>query len=217
VTYDRTAHYVEGGSNTLQIILFQDGRIQFGYRGITALRTGTITGLTPGPNTPFQQVDFTATPALSVPANTSVYEYFTTTNQFDLDGGFVIFTPQPGGGYNVRTIKTPPPGNQSLISGGAATTPVAAQAALTSAQLANAEVEIRSSLDPKFRGMTNTGPRGMFSLNGVPRGAIQVTVRRKGEVIGTGGAVLDVLQPSAKRGLNVQIARPNPSRKALAQ
>jgi len=104
VTYDRVAHFSAGGMNTLQIQLFQTGRIVFAFNGITSLTTGTITGITPGPAAPFQQVDFRTNRNFDVAAGTSIYEYFTSTNPFNLDGGFVIFTPKTGGGYNVRTI-----------------------------------------------------------------------------------------------------------------
>jgi len=44
VTWNKLPHYSAGGSNTIQMILFADGRIQFGYRGVTApglaLRSG---------------------------------------------------------------------------------------------------------------------------------------------------------------------------------
>ncbi|MBL0038375.1 MAG: hypothetical protein IPP36_06920 [Nitrosomonadales bacterium] len=51
-------------------------------------------------------------------AGEAIYEYFTTTNLFDLDNGFVIFSPNGSGGYNVRTILPTPPAAASLISGG---------------------------------------------------------------------------------------------------
>lgn len=118
VTHDRVPHFSFGGSNTMQIQLFQDGRIIFAYKGITSLNTGTITGITPGPNAPFQQVDFSTDRNFDALAGEAIYEYFTTTNLFDLDNGFVIFTPNGSGGYNVRTILPTPPAAASLISGG---------------------------------------------------------------------------------------------------
>ena len=45
VTYDRTQQFCCFGSRTLQIQLFQDGRIIYAYRGITPLDTGTIVGI----------------------------------------------------------------------------------------------------------------------------------------------------------------------------
>lgn len=104
ITHDRVAHYSAGGMNTLQIQLFQNGRIVFAYKGITSLTNGSITGITPGPNAPFSQVDFSTNRNFNVAAGTAVYEYFTAASLFDLDQGFVIFTPNASGGYNVRTI-----------------------------------------------------------------------------------------------------------------
>ncbi len=119
VTHDRVGHYSAGGMNTIQIQLFQDGRIIFSYNGITSINTGSITGITPGPNAPFQQVDFSTNRNFDVPAGTAIYEYFTAASLFDLDHGFVIFTPNGNGGYNVRTILPTTPAATSLISGGA--------------------------------------------------------------------------------------------------
>lgn len=118
VTHDRVPHFSAGGSNTIQIQLFQDGRIVFAFKGITALTTGSITGITPGPNAPFQQVNFSDNRYFEAQPGTAIYEYFTSTNLFDLDNGFVIFTPTNGGGYNVRTILPTAPSASSLITGG---------------------------------------------------------------------------------------------------
>lgn len=118
VTYDRVQHFSFGGSNTLQIQLFQDGRIVFAYKGITALDTGSITGITPGAGSAFVHVNYSEQRNITLPAGTAIYEYFTPTNLFDLDYGFVIFTPRPEGGYRVQTILSPPPAGSSLVTGG---------------------------------------------------------------------------------------------------
>ena len=128
VTYDRTQQYCCYGSRTLQIQLFNDGRIVFAYKGITPLDTGTITGLTPGPNSPFLQVNYSQTPSIEVPAGTAVYEYFTAANLFDLDNSFVVFTPAAGGGYSVRTILPPAVAPASSVTGAAAAAPAQAPA-----------------------------------------------------------------------------------------
>ena len=205
VTYDRTAHYSFGGSNTLQIQLFRDGRIVFAYKGITALSTGSITGLTPGPNSPFQQVDFSATPSFEVPAGTAVYEYFTSTNLFDLDNSFVVFTPTVSGGYTVRTIAAPVAPANSAVTGApellrmqtlnapqqrrAGSRATAAPRTLAASDIANAEVLITSSGNARYLGMTNTDAQGRFSLSGVPAGGVNVLVRRAGVVIARGSGV----------------------------
>ncbi len=36
VTWNRLPQFGEGGDNTFQAILFADGRLQFGYNGLTA-------------------------------------------------------------------------------------------------------------------------------------------------------------------------------------
>jgi hypothetical protein len=104
VTHDRVGHFSAGGQNTFQITLFADGRILFAYKTFSVTTSGMITGLTPGPNTPLQQVDFSATPNFTAPAGTSVLEYFTGANPFDLANMSVMFTPVPGGGYTVRVL-----------------------------------------------------------------------------------------------------------------
>ncbi|HET8774762.1 MAG TPA: Ig-like domain-containing protein [Thermoanaerobaculia bacterium] len=214
VTYDRTAHYSFGGSNTLQIILFADGRIQFGYAGVTALSTGSIAGITPGAGAPFQQLDYSATASADVPAGTSVYEYFTSANRFDLDGGFVIFTPRPDGGYNVRTILQPPPPDTGEVTneGGGGVTARVQLDASASAQSpwAKAEVEAVSSRDRHFRVHTNADRNGVFRLRKVPAGGIEITLRKKGRVIGRGSVVVAAGQPSYR----VEIAPLNEAPKA---
>jgi hypothetical protein len=146
VTYDRTRHYSFGGSNTLQIQLFRDGRIVFAYKGITALASGSITGLTPGPNSPFQQVNFSETPSLEIPAGTAVYEYFTASSPFDLDQAFVVFTPSAGGGYVVRTILPAPAAPLSTLTGAA---PVVAAAAAAAQTALSAPAQLRAAAQPQ--------------------------------------------------------------------
>jgi hypothetical protein len=210
--------------NTLQIQLYQDGRIVFAYSGITSLNTGTITGITPGPNAPFRQVDYSTTRNFDVPSGTAVYEFFTAASPFDLDHGFIIFTPKADGGYNVRTILPTTPALSSLITGG----PLAASAASKQAgrkgagaaaassttptpqtravDLANAEVIVTSSSDLNYVGMTNTDSQGRFTLNGVPAGGINVSVRRRGQIIAQGACVSAGGELSEAQVLNVDLA-----------
>ncbi|SFC63468.1 Ig-like domain-containing protein [Massilia yuzhufengensis] len=201
VTYDRTAHFSFGGSNTLQIQLFRDGRIAFAYKGITALNTGSITGLSPGPGSPFQQVDFSATPVLAVAPAQAVYEYFTGGSPFDLDGAFILFTPASGGGYQVRTILPPVAAPAATVVGAGPLQAMSAPAQLRSASvqqasgsdgqagMANAEVRVRSSGNPHYLGMANTDGQGRFSLAGVPAGGVTVEVWRDGQLIGRGAGI----------------------------
>jgi hypothetical protein len=138
---------------------------------------------------------------VDVPAGTAIYEYFTAQSPFDLDNGFVIFTPNAGGGYNVRTLQQTAAPHNAVISGssGVPAAPTAgafasrpeprAAAPSVNQAFANAVVTVRSSGDPKYTGMTNTDAQGNFVLNGVPRGGISVTVTRNGQVIGQGAGV----------------------------
>ena len=104
VTYDRVAHYPAGGSNTVQIQLYSDGRIVMAYGQVTSRDLGAIVGISSGSGTQLQTIDFSATRNLVLPAGVSLYEYFAAANLFDLDRGFIVFTPVPGGGYTVRTL-----------------------------------------------------------------------------------------------------------------
>ena len=63
-------------------------------------------------------------------------------------------------------------------------------------KFAKAEVEIVSSTDASFRAVSNADKDGVFTLKKVPAGGIEVTVRRKGDVLGRGAAVLDGQQKS---------------------
>jgi hypothetical protein len=90
--------------NTIQMILFADGRIQFGYHGVAAGAYATV-GLFPARRSRYTVVDFSATPTLNAAAVEAVYEnFYPGGNPFDLDTGFVIFTPNDAGGYEVHPI-----------------------------------------------------------------------------------------------------------------
>ncbi|WEF33904.1 carboxypeptidase regulatory-like domain-containing protein [Pseudoduganella chitinolytica] len=216
VTYDRTRQYSEGGSNTLQIQLYRDGRIVFAYKGMTALRSGAIAGITPGPDAPFQQVDYSATPALEVPAGSAVYEYFTAASQFDLDNSFVVLTPNAAGGYSVRTILPPAAVPTATLTAApplqlAAPTALRARqaAAPSGAPLAGAEVRVTSSGNPRYRGMANTDAAGGFTLKGVPPGGINVEVWRDGSLLARGAA----LTSAADRQVPVELVAPEAKQK----
>lgn len=193
VTHLKVQHYQYGGSNTLQLILFADGRIQFGYRGITALSSGAIVGITPGPNAQVQQVDFSTQRSVEVPPGTSVFEYFLSTNPFDLDNGFVVFTPKPDGGYSVRTILQPPPSGTFQVTnatvGGASAQRVGLAQPPQSAY-AHAEVEVTSSRDRHFRRTVNTDKNGNFSFKNVPPGGVTLVVKKRGQIVGGAAVVI---------------------------
>lgn len=230
VTYNGMRHYSFGGSFTLQIQLLRDGRIVMGYRGVSPLGTGSITGLTPGPNSPFLQVNFSQQPLVDVPPLTAVYEYFTGTSPFDLDGAFIVYTPTATGGYSVRTILPAPAAPLSTLTGqpgasapvsavaqrravatlaAGATPPAPAAPAAPSPQaLAHAEVRVRSSGNPNWVGMVNTDAQGRFTLSGVPAGGIDVEVRRDGRLIARGGAVFGGGQLNQAQLMQIELLSP---------
>ncbi len=223
VTHDRVGHFSFGGSNTLQIQLFRDGRIVFAFSGITALTTGSITGLTPGPNAPFLQVDYSTTPIISVPPATAVYEYFTGASPFDIDNTFIVFTPQAGGRYEVSTIRAPAPAPANTLTGGAPVAQVlsapaqlraaavtraetaTAPAAIRPADLANAEVIVTSASNPGYIGMTNTDAHGGFTLSGVPSGGVSVLVWRDGVLIARGAGVFSAGELTKAQLLDIEL------------
>lgn len=190
VTYDKVQHFSWGGSNTIQITLYADGRILFAYRGITALNTGAITGITPGPGSPFEQVDFSTRTNFDVAPGTAIYEYFTSTNLFDLDYSYVLFTHRGDGSYNVRTVLPAPSAARVNVSGGPETGTTATLTTATNSAFGKSEVEVLSSGDVTWRGHTNTDNNGKFSIENVPAGAVVVTVTKKGKVVGQGSAVV---------------------------
>ncbi len=194
VTYDRVQHYSYGGSNTIQMTLYANGRILFAYRGITALNTGAITGITPGPNSLFEQVDYTSRTNFDVAAGTAIYEYFTNTNLFDLDFSYVLYTRRDDGTYNVRTLLPPPPATTMTITGGPGTTASGRVATNSGVQahslFGKGEVEVRSSGDVHWRGMTNSDPNGRFTMTNVPPGGITIKVTKKGKVVAEGALLV---------------------------
>lgn len=240
VTYSRvvnTMEWMTGGSNTFQMILFSDGRIQFGYRGVTALGNlmNLTTGLFPGPTIPSRSVNYSDQPSVDVPGGTAVFEVFTFRNLFDLDGGFIVFTPTAGGGYNIRTIMGVSGASRVLVSGGAAASAGALAQSVEAPEdlllslqregrlviggsdvpaevIANAEVEVRSSTDAGYRGMTNTDRRGNFTMSGVPPGGIQVEVRKNGQVVARGTAIVPPL-PTGQSAVTVVLVDPAASPK----
>ncbi|HWF08379.1 MAG TPA: Ig-like domain-containing protein [Bryobacteraceae bacterium] len=222
VTYLNTPHYSAcTGPNTIQMQLYPDGRIIFAYSGITSINTGTIVGLTPGPNSPAQAADYDQQPNFDAPAGSAIYEYFNDTNLFDLDGGFIIFTPNAGGGYNVRTLPRPaaPAGQitgQSLGAGTGNQTGSGGTGPGT-VSLANAEIIVHSSGNVHWVGMTDTDANGHFTLNNVPAGGISVQVIRNGKVIGQGGGLFAGGSLTPSQVLTIILTPPVPGGKTRPQ
>ena len=226
ITHDRVGHYNYGGQNTIQIQLFQDGRIVFAYHGITATFSGTIVGLTPGPNSPASQLDYSHQLNYDAPVGNAIYEYFNDVNTFDLDFGFVIFTPTASGGYNVRTILPNQSSSTGVISNGAtssnslltssmmrSSSPAPGTTSTSGVDLTNAELLVTSSGDVRYLGMTNTDASGNFQLNNVPMGGINVQVRRHGQIIGRASGVLGTSTLDKAGLLQLQLAPVTPSSK----
>jgi hypothetical protein len=102
VTWFRQSTFYSG-PNTVQIILFADGRIQFGYNGIAPGSYPQV-GLFPSNRVIYTTVDFSAGSTLTAGPAEAVYENFIPNgNPFDLDGGFIVFTPNAGG-YDIRPV-----------------------------------------------------------------------------------------------------------------
>jgi hypothetical protein len=208
VTFLLDGHYgICNGPNTLQMQLYSDGRIVFAYRGITSINTGTVVGLTPGPNHPSQAVDYDQQLSVNVPANTAIYEYFTTQNLFDIDNSFIIYTPLAAGGYSVRTLLQPVQGSHTLVGGPSQLT-TTAQGGVTALTLANAQVIVHSSGNVNWIGETNTDASGNFTLNSVPPGGISVEVYRNGKLIAQGGGVFEGGALSTSQVLSLVLQAP---------
>lgn len=226
VTYLKNPHFNTAGPfNTLQIQLFSDGRIVFAYSGISSLNTGTIVGLTPGPNSPSQAVNYTTQTNVNIAAGTAVYEYFNDTLLFNLDHSFIVFTPVAGGGYNVRTLTSASPGQSGIITGtsSVAITPSVMTSnalpagAISPSKIANAEIIVHSGVNPNYIGMTNADANGNFVLSGVPIGNVVVEARKKGQIIASGTGVYDGGTASGPQALRIVLSAPVDSTKTAPQ
>lgn len=231
VTYLKDPHYgTSAPYNTLQIQLYSDGRIIFAYNGIGSLNTGTIVGLTPGPNSPSQALDYITQTNSNIPAGTAVYEYFNSTLLFNLDQSFIVFTPNAGGGYNVRTLRPAAAPLNGILTGGSTLAPnlqpaaaralaatASAPTALTAAQLENAEILVRSSVNPNYLGMTNADAQGNFLLTGVPIGGVFVQVRTHGKIIAEGSGTFSGTALTGRQVLSIVTAAPAVSTKVAPQ
>ncbi len=225
VTWLRQLEFAQvPGPNTIQVILFSDGRIQYGYQGVASL--DAIVGVSPGgltvSNPLARVIDFSNTPFVSTNPGEALYEQFEVpaprgstdppgsgqnsnrNNRFDLDGGFIVFTPRPGGGYDVRTILPLISSNHGTVSG---------QVLDANGQpLARAEVEILSSQAPKFRALINTDSQGRYVCANVPCGGkIMVSVTKRGNMVGQGAG--EMLNSQEIVRIDVQPSPPGPLKK----
>jgi hypothetical protein len=87
---------------------------------------------------------------------------------------------------------------------------------LQPADIANAEVIVRSSGNVRYVGMTNTDAQGRFSLAGVPAGGVSVQVRRNGVLIARGAAVFPGGQLNQAQLLNIELVSAETSPKSGA-
>jgi PKD domain len=106
------------GNNTIQLILFADGRIQFIYSGVSS--QDSIVGITPGGVAPILEVDYSTERFFTTSGPTTILQQFTipdpngTTDPpgsgegpedpFDLDDQVIVFSPNVSGGYVVEVM-----------------------------------------------------------------------------------------------------------------
>jgi hypothetical protein len=134
VTWNRVPEYPSFGANTVQAVLFDDGRIEYRYAGVTA--DDAIVGVSPsggedplppplrGEEPPaksdaFLAVDFSQEAPIVTHDRIAVFEEFDGPNgpdgrgedppgvrPFDLDGLALVFTPNLARGYDVHLEST---------------------------------------------------------------------------------------------------------------
>jgi hypothetical protein len=122
VTWSHLPQYLKGGDNTVQVVLFQDGTIQFSYYGVTADGLGPVkehcwyspaivVGITGGipdwPDWPLGWVDFSRDAPFSFGGDDPFWA-MESLGTFDLDGGLLVFRPAEGpDGFEYRVTFTP--------------------------------------------------------------------------------------------------------------
>jgi len=87
---------------TIQVILFADGRIQFGYNGV-AVPVG-VTGISAGPGSPLSVVDFSSLGTFSFNGPATIAQQFSSFSLFDMDGSFITWTPNAAAGFDMRVV-----------------------------------------------------------------------------------------------------------------
>ena len=115
VTWNDVAEYPGVGSNTVQAILYDDGRIQLGYQGVTS--DDALVGVSPSNGASLPAVDFSADAPFSSNGAVAVFEEFDGpvgpdgtgedppgTRPFDLDDSVMLFTPNASGGFDVAVF-----------------------------------------------------------------------------------------------------------------
>ena len=202
VTWNSLPHFNEGGNNTFQAVLFSNGRIQFGYNGLTSSggtgNSDISVAVSPGEIPSLLAVDYSEDTPLSTFAGEAAFENFNTDGSFDLDGGFLIYQPNGAGGFDVTSVLP------SLIPGTSSVLGIAVNE--FGEPLANCWVEATVSNDPDFFVEDITAGDGSFEFDEVPAGGM-LTVEmfnEDGIYMGKGGRLIAapartysmILQPS---------------------
>lgn len=226
VTWKAVPEYPVVGSNTIQVILFSDGRIQFAYDGVTA--DDAIVGISPSNGGAFNVVDFSARVPFSTSGATAVFEEFDGYNgpdsmgedppgdrPFDLDGRALLFAPNADGGYNVSFLGAPRVPAAPRTSGEVA--PRAVTGVVEGVVMPEGSVPasglvvvITSSLDLGFEARVTTDANGSFRTEGVPAGGINAVAYQGTEPRAHAAGVLSEAGEVLKLELRPLSARPKP-------
>jgi hypothetical protein len=177
VTWNGVPEFSSTGSNTLQAVLYESGRIQLGWAGMTA--RDAIVGLSPGGTPASVAVDFsTFTTTSFFDGPLALYEQFFSSRPFDMDNGFVIFEPNSQAGYDVVFIPAFMTSMLGSITGTITDT--------DGGPCANAVLEITSSAVPGYLGVVSTDAEGAYAIDGVPFGAgVNVKVAGREDLVGS--------------------------------
>lgn len=102
VTWNKLAKFPGFGLNTVQAILYEDGRIQFGYGGV--ISNNAIVGLSPANGNAFAEVDYRSDVEFSTTAPEAIFQDFSfgfTPNKGAITREIITFTPNVAGGFDV--------------------------------------------------------------------------------------------------------------------
>ncbi len=106
ITWDAVPEFSSTGQHTFQVVLFADGRIQFGFKNVSPLINHSVAvAISPGGSPPLSTVDFTGGVPFSSASGEAIYEQF---GGFDLANGFLIFQPNDNNGYDVDYFSSSP-------------------------------------------------------------------------------------------------------------
>jgi Ca2+-binding EF-hand superfamily protein len=124
VTWQNIPQYGSASSNTFQVIMYFDGRIQISWLDVGAQKC--IAGISEGLGVPddFEETDISEIGSSGPPPVTGYStEQFTSSDAFDLPYTSVMFTPASGGtaysavAQNIVQLPTSPTGGKSLSLG----------------------------------------------------------------------------------------------------